>query len=35
MIISQKLSFLVEVAANFIYESIMLSLDYYLATKFL
>ena len=35
IIISQKLSFLVEVAVNFVYETIMMSLDYYLATKFL
>ena len=35
IIISKKLSFLIEVAANLIYEIIMLSLDYYLATKFL
>lgn len=35
IIISQKLSFLVEVAANFMYETIILPLDYYLATKFL
>lgn len=35
IMISQKLSFLVEVAANFIHETIILPLDYYLAAKFL